>query len=482
MQSPTHSHSTPQPSRAGGSPRSDNASRRSRRLARRVSAGRRASGSTLRLGALSASLALVAGCDDSENITVAGGGAAGETGEAGASGGGSGGQGGGGMAGAGGSLAMGNVDCDSPASPAVPELALELLADGFDRPILLTAAPGDDSRLFVVEKPGRIRVVEGGEVLPEPLLDITDLASEAGNEMGLLGLAFHPNFSNDGRFYVYYSTDPGGGGHDTVVAEYQISTDDDDRADPQSAREVLRFSQPQNNHNGGHLQFGPDGYLYIGSGDGGGANDQHGAQGNGQNLDTLLGKILRIDVDGSEPYGIPEGNLQGGRPEIWSYGLRNPWRFSFDACTGDMYIGDVGQNTLEEIDFEPAGLGGRNYGWRLMEAENCFNPDTGCDAEDQNLVLPVASYGRGQGQSVTGGYVYRGGAIPQLRGTYLYADFSSARFFSLRMEAGALAAGPDTVASLTASANAIASFGQDNDGNLFVVSLNGQVYRIVTAD
>src|SRR5690606_4999 len=231
--------------------------------------------------------------------------------------------------------------------------------------------------------------------------------SERNGEMGLLGLAFHPAYADNGRFYVYYSTLRGGSAHISRISEYRVSGANPDVADPASARVLLELEQPQDNHNGGHLEFGRDGYLYIGLGDGGGGGDQHGSIGNGQNLGTLLGKILRIDVDGTGAgetgaYAIPSGNasLDGALPEIWSYGLRNPWRFSFDACTGDMYIGDVGQNALEEIDFEPAGASGRNYGWRLMEGDECFNPDSGCDAAAQNLVLPVATYDRGAGVSV----------------------------------------------------------------------------------
>jgi glucose/arabinose dehydrogenase len=311
--------------------------------------------------------------------------------------------------------------------------------------------------------------------------------SERFDEMGLLGLAFHPDYADNGRFYVYYSTLVDGQ-HISRIAEYTALAADPDIADVATERVLLEIDQPEDNHNGGHLAFGSDNFLYIGMGDGGGADDQHGATGNGQNLSTLLGKMLRIDVDGegagpNDNYAIPAGNMTSGGalPEIWSYGLRNPWRYSFDACTGDMYIADVGQNSFEEVDFEPAQLGGRNYGWRLMEAEECFNPDSGCNAAQQNLTLPVASYDRNAGQSITGGYVYRGSAIPALRGTYLYADFESARFFALRMQGGAVAT---PQADITDNINpgreiqGISSFGQDTAGNLYVVEYGGAIYRI----
>ncbi len=217
-------------------------------------------------------------------------------------------------------------------------------------------------------------------------------------------------------------------------------------ADASTEQVLFELSQPEQNHNGGDLEFGRDGFLYIGLGDGGGAGDNHGATGNGQNLNTLLGKILRIDVDGTgvgpnSAYGIPDGNVESDAAldEIWSYGWRNPWRFSFDACTGDMYIADVGQDEIEEIDFEPALTSGRNYGWRLMEGDACYNPGSGCNASTQNLTPPIASYDHGVGLSITGGYVYRGRAIPNLRGSYLYADYVSDRFFALRVNEGRLA-------------------------------------------
>jgi glucose/arabinose dehydrogenase len=436
--------------------------------------------------ALLALLASACGDDDSTNGS---GGASGASGAAGVAGDG-GSAGGNGTAGAGGSGAGATggdplKDCGVAANPRVPELALTEVASGLERAIFLTQPRGDAARLFVVEKAGRIRIIQGGALVQTPFLSLPDV-SERGNEMGLLGLAFHPDHATNGRFYVYYSTLQGGQ-HVSRIAEYRASQNPD-VADAASARVLLEISQPQDNHNGGNLAFGADGYLYVGVGDGGGGGDNHGPIGNGQNLGTLLGKILRIDVNGTGAgptgaYAVPAGNapLDGALPEIWSYGLRNPWRFSFDACTGEMYIGDVGQGELEEVDVEPAGAAGKNYGWRLMEGDACFNPDSGCDAAAQNLVLPVATYDHGVGQSITGGYVYRGAAIPDLRGTYLYADYQSARFFALRMQGGSIA---QAQLEITDNINpgedvgGIASFGQDGVGTLYVVAFGGTVYRI----
>jgi len=378
-------------------------------------------------------------------------------------------------------------DCGVAADPSVPPIQLTEFASGLTRPVYLTQARGDDTRFFVVEKVGRVSIVQDGVVSETPFLDLTDRVSEGGSpqgEMGLLGLAFHPDYADNGRFYVFYSVENGG----RIERISEFTADSADSADPESERILIEITDPESNHNGGNLAFGPDGFLYIGSGDGGGANDRHGATGNGQNVGVMLGKILRIDVDGTgaganSTYAIPPGNMAGAGvlPEIWSYGLRNPWRYSFDACTGDMYIGDVGQDELEEVDFEPANTAGRNYGWRLMEADACFNPNSGCNAATQNLILPVAQYDHDTGQSITGGYVYRGSAIPNLRGTYLYADYVSATFFALRMQGGAVAqAQLDISDNINPGGDVvdISSFAQDNVGELYVLSLDGTVYRI----
>lgn len=378
-------------------------------------------------------------------------------------------------------------DCGAASAETVPALKLTLVVDGLERPVYLTQPHGETQRLFVIEKAGALRIVRDGAIVETPFLDVSADVSERYEEMGLLGLAFHPSYAANGRFYVYYASLTGGPSVRKLV-EYKRSNDNPDVADPASARVLLQFDHPEDNHNGGDLEFGSDGFLYLGVGDGGGANDQHGATGNGQNLGTYLGKMLRFDVNGSgagpnQAYAIPAGNLSGNGalPEIWSYGLRNPWRYSFDACTGDMYIGDVGQDEIEEIDFEPAQNGKRNYGWRLMEGDACFNPGSGCNAATQNLILPVATYDHETGVSITGGYVYRGHAIPALRGTYLYADYNSGRFFALRMSLGALSL-PQT--EITNDINpdrnvrSIASFGQDEAGELYVINLGGTIYRV----
>jgi glucose/arabinose dehydrogenase len=385
-------------------------------------------------------------------------------------------------------------NCEAVGATELPALRLSPVTSDLDEPIFVAGAPGDATRLFVVEKPGRVRVVLDGVLLDEPFLDISDVVQDPVEEMGLLGLAFHPNYPDNRRFYVTYSTGSQGGpdpAHTEVLVEFLSDPGDPNRADVASARLVLGVAQPESNHNGGNLQFGPDRLLYWGLGDGGGGNDLHGTIGNGQALDTLLGKLVRIDVDGRGPgegseYAVPADNYfafnPAALPEIWAVGLRNPWRFSFDACAGDLYIGDVGQESREEINYLPAGhAAGANFGWRLMEADECFNPDSGCDASAQGLTLPVASYGRGTGQAITGGYVYRGQAIPSLRGTYLYADYQSAVFFALRMVGGVLVSEPVDISDEInpgGDIGGITSFGQDAVGELYVVSFDGDLYRI----
>lgn len=377
-------------------------------------------------------------------------------------------------------------DCGAASGGAVPALKVTQVVDGFTHPIFVAQPHGENERLFVVEKQGTIKILRGSTIADTSFLDISDQVSERYEEMGLLGLAFHPDYANNGKFYVYYSNVT----NDTStrrLVEYKRSNDNPDVADPASARPLLSFDHPEDNHNGGNLAFGSDGFLYLGVGDGGGANDQHGATGNGQNLGTYLGKMLRFDVNGSgagpnQAYAIPAGNMTGNGvlPEIWSYGLRNPWRYSFDPCTGDMYIGDVGQDDIEEVDFEPAQNGGRNYGWRLMEADACFNPSSGCNAATQKLILPVASYSHTVGKSITGGYVYRGHAIPELRGTYLYADYETGRVFALRMNNGTTALQQTDITSNVSPGGLdhIGSFGQDDAGELYAVSFDGAIYRI----
>jgi len=394
------------------------------------------------------------------------------------------------------------ANCSAPEG-GVPNLSLELVAGGLTRPLYVTQAPGDDTRLFIMEKGGAVRVLVNGELQQAPFINVSSLLTDSGaqGEQGLLGMAFHPDYATNGLFYLHFSGLTGQGtARDTVVAEFKV-TDDRSVADLASQRTVLGIVQPEANHNGGQLAFGPDKMLYLGFGDGGGRNDQHGNPGNGQSLNTLLAKILRIDPLGrgvNNAYSVPAGNLsevmgQQALPEIWAYGVRNPWRFSFDACSGDLYVGDVGQDTLEEIDFLPAAAdrtipAGSNFGWRLMEGPNCRPQDANCNAQTQAqlaLKQPVDSYGRTVGQSVTGGYVYRGSNVPGLRGNYIYADYASARFFRFRIENGQAADRveiTDQMRPATGNIDNIASFGTDNAGEMYIAAFTpGAVYRVAAA-
>lgn len=333
----------------------------------------------------------------------------------------------------------------------------EPVASGFTRPVYATHA-GDD-RLFVVEQPGRVRVIEDGVVLETPFLNIEPLVVSASLERGLLSVTFHPQYTSNGEFYVNYTRQPDGA---TVIARYRVSNDPN-LADPDSAEILLVIDQPERNHNGGLSLFGPDGYLYIGTGDGGGAGDRHGEIGNGQDPDSPLGKLLRMDV-------------ATGEVSLWAVGLRNPWRFSFDRATGDLYIADVGQSAWEEVNFQSASSsGGENYGWRIMEGRHCFNPSQGCD--QTGLTLPVAEYDHGQGCSVTGGYVYRGSAYPWLDGLYFFADYCTGTVWSLERDAsGAWVMTPRSAADFTVS-----SFGEDRDGELYLTGHNdGTIYRLTS--
>lgn len=349
----------------------------------------------------------------------------------------------------------------------VPPLRLSPVASGFDLPLYVASEPDDASRLYVLEQTGRVMLVAGGVVRETPFLDLSDRVVCCG-ERGLLGIAFHPDYADNGRFFVNYTNLAG----DTEVVEMRRSADPD-VASPEVVRTFFTVEQPFGNHNGGMLVFGPDGYLYAGLGDGGGAGDP---QDNAQSLDTKLGKILRIDVDAHPT--PPPGNVEGGDPDIWDYGLRNPWRFSFDRATGDLYIGDVGQNAFEEIDVERAGQGGRNYGWDVMEGFSCFEPPSGCD--QTGLTLPVVSYGRDVGFSVTGGYVYRGPAMPGLAGRYLYGDYGSNRVFSFRWVDGRVEDEVELTADLDPDSlvQELTSFGEDAEGELYLVSRDGTVFRI----
>jgi glucose/arabinose dehydrogenase len=345
------------------------------------------------------------------------------------------------------------------------------LITGIASPVAITHAGDGSGRLFITLRAGMILIYDGQQVLPTPFLDISALVS-SGGERGLLSAAFHPDYPANGFFFVNYTDLTGA----TVIARYTVSLNPA-VADPASGAVLLTIPQPFENHNGGQLQFGPDGYLYVGMGDGGSAGDP---QNNAQNLNSLLGKLLRIDVDAQAPYGIPADNPFLSDPnaadEIWALGLRNPWRFSFDRQTGDLFIADVGQNTLEEVNFRPgSSAGGENYGWRLMEGSSCFNPASGCN--NGTLTLPVLEYDHTLGCSITGGYRYRGLENPALTGIYFYGDFCTGRIWGAAQNAQ----GDWTTTELLDTDLQIASFGEDEDGELYVASFSpspGAVYRL----
>jgi glucose/arabinose dehydrogenase len=351
-------------------------------------------------------------------------------------------------------------------APGEAPVRLERVASGLDFPLALAQAGG--GRLLVAEKGGLVRVIRDGRLLPEAFLDLGDRVS-TGAEQGLLGIAVDPDFARNGRVVVSYTDTQG----DSRVATFRVSQADPDRADPASERLVLHVPQPFSNHNGGHVAFGPGGYLYVGLGDGGSGDDP---QGNGQDPSDLLGSLLRIDL-GGDPYRVPPDNpfvgRAGFREEVWNLGLRNPWRFSFDRASDDLYIGDVGQGAREEIDVQPAGSsGGENYGWALMEGTLCRTDDCG------RFVAPVLDYETGGGTcSVIGGYVYRGKEIPELRGHYLYSDFCAGWVKSFRYEGGRAVEERDWP-SLAPGGN-VASFGEDSAGELYILVAEGSVYRIV---
>ena len=352
--------------------------------------------------------------------------------------------------------------------------AWQPLAGGLERPLEAVHAGDGSGRLFVLEQRGRIQVILEGNPLPQLFLDISDRIGSSGNEQGLLGIAFHPDYPENGYFYVNYTDLQG----DTVIARFTVSPDDPNRALPGSEYQLLWVDQPFANHNGGEVVFGPDGYLYLGLGDGGSQGDP---QGNGQSKDTLLGKILRIDVDAGIPYGIPESNPYahgGGRPEIFAEGLRNPWRFSFDSLTGDLYIGDVGQNAWEEIDHLPAAevaQGDRpaafNFGWNLFEGTHAYGPESPAGIE---TTFPIAEYSHELGCSVTGGYVYRGSRLPDLAGIYFFGDYCSGTIWGLWPVPG----GSWQQRILFANQGQITSFGQDEDGEILLADRAGIIYRL----
>jgi glucose/arabinose dehydrogenase len=358
----------------------------------------------------------------------------------------------------------------SPTTKATPLLPGETpdtyqwkqIGSGLTSPVDM-ADPGDGSgRLLIVEKPGLIQILQNGVLLAEPFLDITDRVLSSGTEQGLLGIALHPQYKSNGFFYVNYIDVDG----NTVIARFKV-TSNLNVADKNSEKILLHVRQPFPNHNGGSMVFGPDGYLYMGLGDGGSQGDPHL---NGQNTNVFLGKILRVDVDHGDPYAIPKDNPfvnGGGLPEIWAYGLRNPWRFSFDRQTGDLYIADVGQDLYEEIDFLPAhSPGGSNFGWSFREG---FHPYKGNPPAGAKFVDPVWEYTHDQGCSITGGFVYRGKALPKLAGVYFYGDYCSGNIWGLQKGAN----GKWQSSLLFQSGRSISSFGQDQAGELYLLDLNG---------
>jgi glucose/arabinose dehydrogenase len=380
-------------------------------------------------------------------------------------------------------------------------LTTERVSAGFIRPLFVTSPKNDYQRLFVVEQRGsagvttradiRILNLNNNTINTAPFLTINGVTT--GSEQGLLGLAFHPNYAQNGYFYVDYTTNGGGAAGQTVVARYKVSSGDPNVADPNSATILLTIAQPQSNHNGGWIAFGPDGFLYIATGDGGGAGDTgtgHNATfGNGQDTTQLLGKMLRIDVDNPAPplnYSIPATNpffsSVTARKEIWAYGLRNPWRNAFDRATGQLYIADVGQDAWEEVDVQPASsTGGENYGWRCYEGNNTYN--TANCPPSTSLVFPVHTYSHSFGCSISGGYVYRGCAIPDLQGTYFFADYCSASIWSFRYTGSPNPTVTNRTAELAPggglSITSIVSFGEDARGEMYIIDQSGgEVFRI----
>ena len=364
----------------------------------------------------------------------------------------------------------------TPFDPASFSVGLELVAEGLEQPVHVADAGDESGRLFVVEQPGRIRIVVDGEIEAEPFLDITEIVEAGGSEQGLLSVAFHPDYVENGEFFVGYTAKEGEGAGNNTIARYRVSGDDPNLADASSGEVLISVEDPFPNHNGGLVLFGPDGYLYAGLGDGGSGGDP---EENGQNPLTLLGSILRIDVDSETdelPYAIPDDNPfadgEAGRPEVWAYGLRNPWRFSFDRETGDLHVADVGQNQIEEVNMVAADeLGGQNYGWNPTEGTQCFLEE---DCDTSGFTLPVAEYSHEFGCSVTGGYVYRGESEAELQGVYLFADYCSGLVWGMGRDANGEFV---TSEPLETDLN-ISSFGEDARGEVYVTA-NGGLYQVI---
>jgi len=366
------------------------------------------------------------------------------------------------------------------------EYKLELIANGFQSPVAM-AAPNDQSnRIFICEQRGVLRLIKQGKLVEKPILDLRNKIVSLGSfydERGLLGIALHPDFAVNGKLFVYYSSPSTikSSNHKSRVSQFVMQKGKDEIL-PNSEKIILEIEQPEMNHNGGQLAFGPDGFLYIGLGDGGGSGDEHGATGNGQNLNTLLGKILRIDINTEEKYKIPEDNPfvnSGGKPEIYAWGLRNPWRFSFDKSNGKLYCADVGQNKYEELNLiKKAG----NYGWKIMEGNHCFETKT---CETKELILPVLEYNHDIGVSITGGYVYRGKILKDLVGTYIFADWTGPLFMT-KEKNGTYVRENFAVANKLNEIRVL-SFGEDEVGELYILSSQsvapssnkGALYKIV---
>ena len=382
-------------------------------------------------------------------------------------------------------------------------LSSVLIADGYKKPVFITSYPNNAKLLYIVEQAGLIKIINDGKKLSRPFFDINKRVvnpNRPGDERGLLGFAFHPNHTNNGKFYINYMDNDG----NTIVSEF--STNSELRANHKSERIILKLKQPYGNHNGGDIQFGPDGYLYISIGDGGKAGDPLNA---GQDLSSLFGKIIRIDIE-QEPYGIPKSNPFFGqkdkREEIWAWGLRNVWRFSFDKQTGDKYLADVGQNKWEEVNFEPASSkGGLNYGWRIMEANHCYDPKENCPTE--GLIKPIIEYPNDanhpafafriieelsfsetdvEGCSVTGGYVYRGQKIKSMQGQYIFGDYCSGNIWTLKVVNGKAINFKNRTEEINIGGGEfttyISSFGQDSDGEIYIIDYNGGIYKLIESD
>ena len=382
-------------------------------------------------------------------------------------------------------------------------LSSVLIADGYKKPVFITSYPNNAKLLYIVEQAGLIKIINDGKKLSRPFFDINKRVvnpNRPGDERGLLGFAFHPNHTNNGKFYINYMDNDG----NTIISEF--STNSELRANHKSERIILKLKQPYGNHNGGDIQFGPDGYLYISIGDGGKAGDPLNA---GQDLSSLFGKIIRIDIE-QKPYGIPKSNPFFGqkdkREEIWAWGLRNVWRFSFDKQTGDKYLADVGQNKWEEVNFEPASSeGGLNYGWRIMEANHCYDPKENCPTE--GLIKPIIEYPNDanhpafafriieelsfsetdvEGCSVTGGYVYRGQKIKSMQGQYIFGDYCSGNIWTLRVVNGKAINFKNRTEEINIGGGEfttyISSFGQDSDGEIYIIDYNGGIYKLIESD